>query len=62
MFYSMIYCELLALNMYEACICRGRRSSIMNFDENMGGINDGSRVPFFIADITLAIPNVVSEA
>lgn len=58
-FYS--YCELLALHIYEACICRGRRSSLLHFDENMGGINDGSRMPFFIADITLAIPNVVSK-
>lgn len=33
----------------------------MHFDESMGGINDGSRMPFFIADITLAIPNVVSK-
>ncbi|XP_056012226.1 dynein axonemal heavy chain 8-like [Ostrea edulis] len=37
----------------------GRRSTLMQFDEGVGGTTDGSRVPFFTADIALAIPNVV---
>jgi hypothetical protein len=32
----------------------------VHFDEGVGGMTDGSRVPFFTADITLSIPNVVS--
>ena len=43
-----------------ACTCRGRRTSMMHFDEGVGGVSDGSRIPFFVADITLLIPNVVS--
>lgn len=38
---------------------RGRRTTSLHFDESVGGWH-GSRIPFFIADITLSIPNVVS--
>ena len=33
------------------------RSTLHHFDEGNGGLNE--RIPFFRADITLAIPNVV---
>jgi len=39
---------------------RGRRHGIMHFDEGVGSCGD-SRVPFFTAEITLSIPNVVSQ-
>ncbi|XP_052061669.1 dynein axonemal heavy chain 8-like [Mytilus californianus] len=38
----------------------GRRGGGLHFDESVGGWN-GSRVPFFVADITLCIPNVVMQ-
>ncbi|KAJ8316142.1 LOW QUALITY PROTEIN: hypothetical protein KUTeg_006156 [Tegillarca granosa] len=38
----------------------GRRTSSLHFDESVGGWH-GSRIPFFIADITLSIPNVVMQ-
>jgi hypothetical protein len=34
------------------------RGNVHSFDDAAGGSND-ARIPFFTADITLAIPNVV---
>lgn len=43
---------------FYVCLCSYRGSSMHHFDDSVGGSSD-SRIPFFTADITLAIPNVV---
>ncbi|XP_053374157.1 dynein axonemal heavy chain 8-like [Mercenaria mercenaria] len=54
---------LLRSTRYSLDVMRKRfftRTNVHSFDDAAGGVHD-SRIPFFTADITLAIPNVVMQ-